>query len=212
VTSLFCRHNRFTADCPICSKGTILDPARQTASRPRSSSGGSRSAGSTRTGAAREFKGPYVTAGPYDSDDGLYEVRLERVPGGVRLASWARGVILKSAPVVEVDDLRALVEGLRERDLLPERDLAPLEAALATQPGDSGPGAPPEFGRSPGTTGDFRDELRAEPLGEGRLRIARWIMRPNQGWELQDNPVLLPAKRFAEALRTAARAGLLDTT
>jgi hypothetical protein len=160
---------------------------------------------------AREFKGPYITAGPYDSDDGLYEIRLERVPGGVRLASWARGSILKAAPVVDVEDLSALVAGARERELFPERDLAPLEAALATQPGDTGPGAPPEFGRSPGTTGDFRDELRAEPLGDGRLRIARWILRPNQGWELQDTPVMLPAKRYAEALRTAARAGLLGT-
>jgi hypothetical protein len=153
-----------------------------------------------------------VTAGPYDSDDGLYEVRLERVPGGVRLASWARGSILKSAPVVDVDDLTALVAEARERSLFPERELAPLEAALATQPGDTGPGAPPEFGRSPGTTGDFREELRAEPLGEGRLRIARWILRPNQGWELQHAPVMLPAKRYAEALRTAARAGLLGTS
>ena len=24
----FCRHNRFFADCPICSKGTVLDPDR----------------------------------------------------------------------------------------------------------------------------------------------------------------------------------------
>ena len=214
MTSLFCRHNRFPADCPICSKGTILDPARQAAAPRRSSSSGSSTrSGSTRrsAGVAREYKGPYVTAGPYDSDDGLYEVRFERVPGGLRLASWARGAILKTAPVVDVDDLDGLLAGARERSLFPEREMAPLEAALATQPGDTGPGAPPEFGRSPGTTGDFREELRAEPLGEGRLRIARWILRPNQGWELQHAPVMLPAKRYAEALRTAARAGLLTT-
>ena len=32
------------------------------------------------------------------------------------------------------------------------------------------------------------------------LRVARWIMRPGRGWELQDAPVMLPAARFAEAL------------
>jgi hypothetical protein len=217
MTSLFCRHNRFTADCPICSKGTVLDPARQ-GTRPRSTSasGGAgattrRSGGGSRgsAGVAREFKGPYVTAGPYDSEDGLYEVRLERVPGGVRLASWARGALQRSAPVVEAADLPALVAEARERNLFPERDLAALEAALATRPGDTGPGTPPAHGTSPGRSGDLRDELRAEPLDEDRLRIARWIMRPNQGWELQEAPVMLPAKRYAEALRTAARAGLL---
>src|SRR5687768_331218 len=110
MTSLFCRHNRFTADCPICSKGTVLDPGRST-SRPRSSagssSGGSRSGGGSRrasAGVAREYKGPYVTAGPYDSDEGLYEVRLEKVPGGLRLASWARGQLQRWAPVIEAED------------------------------------------------------------------------------------------------------------
>jgi hypothetical protein len=24
MNSLFCRHNRFTAECPICSKGSVL--------------------------------------------------------------------------------------------------------------------------------------------------------------------------------------------
>ena len=217
MTSLFCRHNRFTADCPICSKGTVLDPERS-ASRSRSSSsgssGGSRSTGARRAsaGVAREYKGPYVTAGPYDSDEGLYEVRLEKVPGGLRLASWARGQLQRWAPIVAIEDLETLLAGARERSLFPERDLGVLEAALATSPGEPGPGTPPAFGASAGWTGDFREELRAEPLGEGRLRIARWILRPNEGWELQETPVMLPAKRYAEALRTAARAGLLAST
>jgi hypothetical protein len=55
----------------------------------------------------------------------------------------------------------------------------------------------------------MRDELRFEPLDEGRFRVARWIMRPNFGWEFQDAPVMLPAKRYAEALRAAVRGGLL---
>src|SRR5215208_5906713 len=114
MTSLFCRHNRFTADCPICSKGTVLDPERS-AARPRTSSGTTtrRSPGSARPAApakgARVVTGPYVTAGPYETDDGgaRYEVRLERVPGGVRLASWSLGQLQRGAPVLDAADVPA---------------------------------------------------------------------------------------------------------
>jgi hypothetical protein len=213
MTSLFCRHNRFTADCPICSKGTVLDPNRSATSRPRSSGGTRRSGGSARPAAAargaRVVTGPYVSAGPYIPDDSeapRYDVRLERVPGGVRMASWALGQLTRGAPVLAAADVPALIREARERELFPERDLAALETAIATEPAG---GDEPEFGASPGRSGDMRDELRVEPVGDGRMRIARWIMRPNFGWELQDAPVMLPAKRYAEALRAAARGGLL---
>jgi hypothetical protein len=219
MTSLFCRHNRFTADCPICSKGTVLDPARQ-GSRPRSSSGSGGTTGRRSSSArpaaaakgARVVTGPYVTAGPYEPDDGgaRYEVRLERVPGGVRLASWSLGQLQRGAPVLDADDVPPLVETARERALLSERDLRALEGALDVDPAEGVD--PPEFGASPGRSGDLRDELRVEPIGGGRLRIARWIMRPNFGWELQDAPVMLPAARYAEALRAAARGGLLSAS
>jgi hypothetical protein len=212
MTSLFCRHNRFTADCPICSKGTVLDPNRST-SRPRSGGGTTRRSPSSRAAApargARVVTGPYVAAGPYIPDDGeapRYEVRLERVPGGVRVATWSLGQLMRGAPVLDAADVPGLISQARERALLPERDQASLESALDTEPVE---GQPPEFGASPGRSGDLRDELRVEPLADGRLRIARWIMRPNFGWELQDAPVMLPAKRYAEALRAAARGGLL---
>jgi hypothetical protein len=39
------------------------------------------------------------------------------------------------------------------------------------------------------------------------VRVARWILRPGAGWELQDAPPMLPAARFAEALSAARRAG-----
>jgi hypothetical protein len=55
----------------------------------------------------------------------------------------------------------------------------------------------------------MREELRVEAGDGGMLRVARWLYRPNAGWELQDAPVMLPAKRYAEALAKAARAGLL---
>jgi hypothetical protein len=158
---------------------------------------------------ARVVTGPYVKAGPYIPDDSeapRYDVRLERVPGGVRLATWALGQLQRDAPVLEAADVAGLVSEARERSLLPDRDLESLESALAVEPAG---GDTPQFGASPGRSGDLRDELRVEPLDEGRVRIARWIMRPNFGWELQDAPVMLPAKRYAEALRAAARGGLL---
>jgi hypothetical protein len=143
-----------------------------------------------------------VSAGPYDG----HEVRLEKVPGGVRLACWAGGAIERRAPLLQAVDLPRMVGEARERSLLPPRDVESLEAALATEPGAE----QADHGASAGRAGDLREELRVEPAGEGRVRIARWIYRPGERtWELQDAPVMLPAKRFAEALRAAARGGVL---
>ena len=36
------------------------------------------------------------------------------------------------------------------------------------------------YGASPGRTGEMRDELRVERVGAGRVRIARWILRPER--------------------------------
>jgi hypothetical protein len=207
LNSLFCRHNRFTADCPICSKGTLLDSSVP-AARPRKPAarqgGGARTRGSEP--AARQFTGPYASAGPYEREDGSrYEVRLEKVPGGVRLGQWSGGALQKAAPVLRAADLPALIAAARERSVLAERDQELLERAVESEP--SGEAA--ETGTSPGRAGDMREELRAEPSDDGLLRVARWLYRPNFGWELQEAPVMLPAKRYAEALGKAVRAGLL---
>jgi hypothetical protein len=55
----------------------------------------------------------------------------------------------------------------------------------------------------------MQEELRVERLDGERLRIGRWILRPGAGWELQQTPVMLPATRYAEAIRSAATAGVL---
>ena len=214
MTSLFCRHNRFTADCPICSKGTALDPrgARPArAGRPAARTQAPGRGGAARRAAAAPsgpFAGPYVSAGPYErADGGRYEVRLERVPGGLRLAEWARGQLLRRAPVLSGPDLAGLVLTAGERALLPERDLRLLAEAV---------GAPPEaragserHGASPGRAGDMRDELRVEPVTGGMVRVARWSFKPGTGWILSDAPTLFPAGRYAQALAGAARLGLL---
>jgi hypothetical protein len=217
LNSLFCRHNRFTADCPICSKGTVLDRDRQpTRERaPAASRGGTgsrSSAGRRASGGAgvRRVTGPYVSAGPYERDGSRAEVRLERVPGGVRLAEWSAGTLEPRAPVLDAGDLAPLVHAARERELLPERDTDALERALAASPGGPLPAREEPFGASPGSAGLMREELRVERLDDGRVRIARWILRPSHGWELQDAPTMLPAKRYAEALADATRRGLLS--
>jgi hypothetical protein len=196
---LFCRHNRFVAECPICSKGTVLDPNRKPQRRPRPAAG--RRPGAKRSvqaaGGARVSRGPFAAAGPYD--DGR-EVRLEKVPGGLRLAAWHAGQLVKDAPVLAVDDVPGLVASATEQGLLGEPDF------------DRGGGSsaePGTYGASPGRTGELRDELRVERLDDDRVRIARWIMRPNRGWELQEAPVLLPGDRFLGALAAAARNGVL---
>jgi hypothetical protein len=180
--SLICRHNRFTAECPICSKGTVPG-ARQPPARPGTGRGrrGQRAP-------APAYAGPYAAAGPYQGEGELYEVRLERVPGGLRLAEWQGGSIRRRAPVLAAADLSALLLDAFEQELLPSVP-------------DPRPG-----GMSPGRSGELRDELRVERLDAGRIRIARWILRPNLGWELQEAPVMLPPARYVEALAAAAPA------
>jgi hypothetical protein len=201
VSDLFCRHNRFTADCAICSKGTVLEKhTPSSAPRPR------KAAKPKEPPAGKGFRGPYASAGPYEADDGVRsEVRLEKVPGGVRLAVWAGGSIKREAPALPAADLRALIAQVRERDILAARDIERLEQAVAQEPA----GEAREWGASPGRTGDLQEELRVEPVADGEVRLARWIMRPGAGWELQDAPPMLPAARFAEAIAAAARAGVL---
>jgi hypothetical protein len=193
--SLFCRHNRFVAECPICSKGTVLDPNRKPERRPRPSSAPGRKRSAAAAGHARVSRGPFAAAGPYE--DGR-EVRLEKVPGGLRLAAWHAGQLVKDAPVLALADLPGMLRSAAEQGLLHAPELA-----AAGEP------AVGEHGASPGRTGELRDELRVERLDGERVRIARWIMRPNRGWELQEAPVLLPGDRFVRALDAAARNGVL---
>ena len=210
--SLFCRHNRFMADCPICSKGTVLDPNRSVSRRssaPRPRTAGRKRPAGPPPGAARVTVGPYASAGPYEREDGTsYEVRLERVPGGVRLGSWSGRELERRAPVLAAADVAALVHQVEERELLPEPDRAALAGALAASGAEPG-----GFGASEGRSGELRDELRVESVGVGQVRVGRWLYRPGPGeWELQEAAPMLPAARFAEALAGAVRRGVLDTT
>jgi hypothetical protein len=217
VSSLFCRHNKFTADCSICSKGTVLDSSGAS-ERPRprrSGSSGSRGR-SAQGGGSRQFSGPHVKVGPYEreSAEGVgedrYEVRLEKVPGGMRLAQWARGALERRAPELPADDLMGLVAAAADGDFLDGRDRERLAAALATAPAPPAAGTAPEHGASPGRAGDLKEELRVEGLGDGRARVGRWLFWPGRGWELQEAPPMFPAARYAEALRAALAAGVLS--
>jgi len=193
--SLFCRHNRYTTDCPICSKEALPDqPARPAPARRASSSKTKKKS----TVGARKVSGKYGAAGPYeDLEVSRYEVRLERVPGGLRLAEWvlATGELRRRAPVMEAGDLPGLVQRAIEQEVATGAEAEKLSDALAAEQGT---------GVSRGRTGDFWEELRVEPLEGGRVRIARWIERPGSGWERQETPVMLPAARFAEAFAGAA--------
>lgn len=204
--SLFCRHNRFTADCPICSKGTVLDRDRKPAARKRPSA--ARRPSASAQPATRAFTGPHVAGPVHVGDDGSRAlVRLERVPGGVRLGEWSGSALAPRAPVLDPGELADLVR--RSGEALAARDAARLTAALAEprQPDAAG-----DAGVSRGRSGDFPEELRVERLDDGRLRVARWVRRPASGWELQDAPPMLPAARYADALADAARRGLIAPT
>ena len=120
-------------------------------------------------------------------------MRLERVPGGLRLAEWvlATGELRRRAPVLAASDLPGLVQRAVEKGVVEGADAEKLTAAEAGEQGS---------GVSRGRSGELWEELRVEPLEGGRVRMARWIERPGSGWERQEAPVMLPAARFAEAL------------
>jgi len=199
--SLFCRHNRFVADCTICSKGTVLDsspPARRT----------SRS-GAKRQAKPREkpaFTGPHAASAGYEDSEGRrYVVRLERVPGGVRLAEWSGSELRRRAPVLPAE---ALVELFDQAGVaLTASDAGALAEAVRSDAAQAPDGSD---GVSRGRSGDFKEELRVESLEGGDVRVGRWVLRPNRGWELQDAPPMLPAKRYAEAVAAAVASGVLD--
>ena len=231
LVSLFCRHNRFTADCPICSRGTVLDSAGRAAEGGREAAQGdgrrreaspARSPGAGRKRSARgaiTFRGgPSASAGPYERDGEAYEVRLERVPGGLRLAEWSAGQLRPAAPVLAAADVARLIADAAGAQALEPAEHDELTRALAEageETAEAGSVAPPPetgssaHGASPGRSGELRDELRVERLDEGRLRIARWVFRPGTGWDLLDAPTMLAARRYAEALADAARQSLL---
>jgi len=188
--SRFCRHNRLTAQCPICSKEIALEapskPARAPARARRARSA---------PAATRLSRGPFAAAPPDERGD---EIRLERVPGGLRLAAWRGGQIARRAPVLAAGDVAQLLADAATKDLL----VVP-SGMVRRGPPDG------DYGASPGRSGELRDELRVERLDRDRVRIARWILRPNAGWELQEAPVMLPPARFAEALAAATQKGVL---
>jgi hypothetical protein len=199
LSSLFCRHNRFTAECPICSKNSVLSREAPERERPVRKSSGARPKGARGEG-SRAFTGPHVSVGPFEHEARLYDVRLEKVPGGLRLAEWRNGALEKRAPSLPRSAVRELVDQARERGIV---GFAPLDEMAAGE-------AP--TAASPGRAGDMQEELRLEALPDpGFVRIARWIFWPGggQGWELQDSPVLLPESRFEQVFSEAARTGLI---
>jgi hypothetical protein len=203
MTSLFCRHNRFTAECPICSKGSVLErtqPERRSATTSKPPGTRRQRAAGTREGPARTYVGPHVAAGPFHREARIYDVRIEQVPGGLRLAEWRGGALERQAPVLPASALRQLIDDAAERGLIRFSLPDPID-----------PTAESATAASPGQAGDMREELRVERADEpGTVRVARYIYWPGeQHWELQESPVMLPEKRFEEALTAAANAGLL---
>jgi hypothetical protein len=202
MTSLFCRHNRFTAECPICSKGSVLSreaPERVKPARPASPR--SRSSANKRP-AGPVTRYPHVSTEPLEREARIYEVRLEKVPGALRLGEWRGGEIERRAPVLPAAALRALFDDARGRSLvgfdLPEpAEQAVAEGAVA----------------SPGRAGDMQEELRLERLTDqpGLVRVARWVFWPGTGvgWELQEAPVMLPEGRYASVVGDAVASGLI---
>src|SRR3954462_1246563 len=162
MTSLFCRHNRFTADCPICSKNTVLAAAAP-AERARPAKPSARSSG-RKPAAPTITRYPHVSVAPVEHEARIYEVRLEQVPGGLRLGQWRSGELERKAPVLPASALRELFDEARGRGL--------VKFDLPEGMADAGD----DMGVSGGRAGDMKEELRLERVAEpGFVRIARWI-------------------------------------
>ena len=186
----------------------MLDSARSagTPGRRAPARGASQRAG-PRAASGGRFTGPYAGVGPFEDEDGVrYEVRLERVPGGLRLAEWGGGAIRRRAPSLPAAEVLRLVEAAGARDVVVAGDFELLSAALANR----GQAVDGEFGASRGRAGDLQEELRIERRpGSGEVRVGRWTLRPGAGWSLHEAPTMMPAKRYAEALEAAVRAGVI---
>src|SRR3954453_12369876 len=188
MNSLFCRHTRFTADCSICSKGSVLSreaPERVKPTRPPArSSGKSRSKRSP----AAVTHYPHVSVGPIEHEARIYEVRFEQVPGGLRLGQWRSGELERKAPILPASSLRELLDEARGRGFV-GFDLDETGGERVAE----GSAA------SPGRAGDMQEELRLERVDSpGMVRVSRWIFWPGEGvgWELQEASVMLPEKRY----------------
>jgi hypothetical protein len=201
MNSLFCRHNRFTAECPICSKGSVLSREAPERVKPAKPSSPRARPSARRPAATTVTRYPHVATEPLERDARIYQVRLEKVPGGLRLGEWRGGDIERHAPVLPASALRELFDEARGRSLV-GFDLAEPAPVL----GAGGAAA------SPGRAGDLKEELRLERLPEpGLVRLARWLFWPGTGvgWELQEAPVMLPEARYEALLAEAVAAGLV---
>lgn len=201
MNSLFCRHNRFTAECPICSKNSVLAREAPERAKPlKPSATRSRGAGSRKpAAAAMATRYPHVSTEPLEREGRIYEVRLEKVPGGLRLAEWRNGQIERHAPVLPAGALRGLVDEANGRSI------------TAIELGEPSATVGEGTAASPGQAGDMKEELRLERLDGRLVRLARWMFWPGTGvgWELQEAPVMLPEGRYAAVLADAVAAGLL---
>lgn len=202
MNSLFCRHNRFTAECPICSKDTVLSrPAAPERAKPAKPSARPRGAGGRRAPAqVAATRYPHVSVAGVEHEGRIYEIRLEQVPGALRMGQWRGGELERKAPILTPSALRELIEEATGRGFLAV-DL-PETSAEATG----------EVAVSAGRSGDMNEELRLERMPEpGFVRIARWVFWPGEGvgWELHDSPVMLPPKRYEQVLQDAAAKGLV---
>lgn len=79
MTSLFCRHNRMTANCPICSKELAAELRAKAPSRPAGTRRAATAPGTRRRAAAQRGAGALVTRKLARADDDGYRNRL--VPG-----------------------------------------------------------------------------------------------------------------------------------
>ena len=189
MSSLFCRHNRFTAECPICSKGSVLAreaPERVKPAKPAST----RSKSAVAQGGGGDASRATRTSRPSRSSTRRASTRCgsRRCPAA---CGWrvARG--RARAPRPGAARVRAARRCSTRRAgarwwASTWRTREPQAEGIG---GKRGPRGRHEGGAAAGAP-------RPSPASSAS---ARWIFWPGTGvgWELQEAPVMLPEARFA---------------
>ena len=129
-------------------------------------------------------------------------MRLERVPGGLRLAEWQAGPSRAGRPCCARRPRRACWREAASKELV--ADARALADGRRAESGDVARMAAPARAARASCATSCGWSVDGEPRADRALGL-----RPGAGWQLQEAPVMLPPARFEQALAAAAEQGLL---
>src|SRR5215218_3161539 len=203
MTSLFCRHNRMTAKCPICSKELEADLRAKAPPRPPGIRRAPAAPRRARGGAATPRGGGLVTRKLARAQDDGYRNQL--VPG-LRATADAERLAAALAIAGERLEPPGPYEAVATE---PDREQASWLAFLLAL---AGPGDPERQDAIVASSPRFEDGELPEPLAEHARAVAayrQWAERAgSQAAGFTGEPDWSPQRRFARVFERLALPGL----